>query len=136
METGHHRSHREEKTTMVWSRKKNAKGENNKLIMEWIPLKRRKRGRPRETWIEGVQEDLTTRNSNQINGETEKNGVWFPEVEDRFYKTGLIDNVIKININKIYVDRKEAFPYCQSVILPIHLFCLAVSSVRQQATYS
>jgi len=47
---------------MVWSRKKNDKGENNKLIMEWIPLERRKRGRPRETWIEGVQEELTTRN--------------------------------------------------------------------------
>ena len=26
-----------------------------KLIMGWIPLERRKRGRPRKTWIEGVQ---------------------------------------------------------------------------------
>ena len=25
-----------------------------KLIMEWIPLERRKRGRPRKTWMEGV----------------------------------------------------------------------------------
>ena len=25
-----------------------------KLIMEWIPLERRKRGRPRKTWTEGV----------------------------------------------------------------------------------
>jgi len=32
-----------------------------KLIMEWIPLERRKRGRPRETWI-GVQADMKTRN--------------------------------------------------------------------------
>ena len=33
-----------------------------KLIMLWIPLKRRKRGRPRKTWIEGVQAAMTTRN--------------------------------------------------------------------------
>ena len=26
-----------------------------KLIMDWIPRERRKRGRPRETWMEGVQ---------------------------------------------------------------------------------
>jgi hypothetical protein len=33
-----------------------------KLIMEWIPEGRRKRGRPRKTWIEGVQAAMTTRN--------------------------------------------------------------------------
>jgi hypothetical protein len=33
-----------------------------KLIMEWIPQDRRKRGRRRKTWIEGVQEIMTTRN--------------------------------------------------------------------------
>ena len=33
-----------------------------KLIMDWIPLERRKRGRPRETWMEGVQAAMTTRN--------------------------------------------------------------------------
>ena len=32
-----------------------------KLIMEWIPLERRKRGRPRETWIDVVQAAMTTR---------------------------------------------------------------------------
>jgi hypothetical protein len=26
-----------------------------KLIMEWIPEERKKRGRPRKTWMEGVQ---------------------------------------------------------------------------------
>jgi hypothetical protein len=31
-----------------------------KLIMEWIPLERRKRGHPRKTWI-GVQAAMTTR---------------------------------------------------------------------------
>jgi len=29
-----------------------------KLIMEWIPWERRKRGRPRKTWVEGVQRKL------------------------------------------------------------------------------
>jgi len=33
-----------------------------KLIMDWIPWERRKRGRPRETWMEGVQVAVTTRN--------------------------------------------------------------------------
>ena len=59
-----------------------------KLIVEWIPLERRKRGRPRKTWIEGVQAAMTTRNYNQISGETEGNGVWFPEDGDSCCKTG------------------------------------------------
>jgi hypothetical protein len=33
-----------------------------KLIMEWIPQERRKRGPPRKTWKEGVQAAMTTRN--------------------------------------------------------------------------
>jgi hypothetical protein len=33
-----------------------------KLIMEWIPLERRKRGRPRKTWMEGVKAAMKTRN--------------------------------------------------------------------------
>jgi hypothetical protein len=32
-----------------------------KLIMEWIPGKRRKRGRPRKTWMEGVRAAMKTR---------------------------------------------------------------------------
>jgi len=33
-----------------------------KLIMDWIPREKRKRGRPRKTWLEGVQAAMTTRN--------------------------------------------------------------------------
>ena len=33
-----------------------------KLIMDWIPRERRKSGRPRKTWMEGVQAAMTTRN--------------------------------------------------------------------------
>jgi hypothetical protein len=36
-----------------------------KLIMEWIPEERRKRGRPRKTWMEGVQAAMTARNLEQ-----------------------------------------------------------------------
>ena len=32
------------------------------LIMEWIPEERRKRGRPRKTWMEGVQAAMEARN--------------------------------------------------------------------------
>jgi hypothetical protein len=32
------------------------------LITEWIPLERRKRRRPRKTWIQGVQAAMTTKN--------------------------------------------------------------------------
>jgi hypothetical protein len=35
------------------------------LIMEWIPEERRKRGRPRKTWLEGVQAAMTARNLEQ-----------------------------------------------------------------------
>ena len=34
----------------------------SKLITEWIPRERRKRGRPRKTWMEGVQAAMATRN--------------------------------------------------------------------------
>jgi hypothetical protein len=33
-----------------------------KLITELIPQERRKGGRPRKTWMEGVQAAMTTRN--------------------------------------------------------------------------
>ena len=45
-------------------------------------------------------------------------------------------NMINTNINESYVDGKQALTYCQWVTLPIRLFCLAVSCVRQPATYS
>jgi hypothetical protein len=36
-----------------------------KLILEWVPEVRRKRGRPRKTWMEGVQAAITARNLEQ-----------------------------------------------------------------------
>jgi len=32
-----------------------------KLITDWIPWERRKRGRPRKTWMEGVQAAMTNK---------------------------------------------------------------------------
>ena len=32
-----------------------------KLIMDWIPGERRKKERPRETWMEGVRATMKTR---------------------------------------------------------------------------
>ena len=42
--------------------KRMPEGRIPKLIMDWIPRERRKRGSPRKTWIEGVQAGMTTRN--------------------------------------------------------------------------
>jgi hypothetical protein len=38
------------------------------LIFEWLPEVRRKGGRPRKTWIEGVQAVMTARNLEQDEG--------------------------------------------------------------------
>jgi hypothetical protein len=48
----------------------------------------KEKGRPRKTWIEGVQAAMTQEIWNQTNGETERNDVWFPEDGDSCYKTG------------------------------------------------
>ena len=51
-------------------------------------------------------------------------------------ETPCLVNMINTNTNKYYVDAKQALPYSQSVMLPVRLFSLAVSSVTQPATYS
>jgi hypothetical protein len=53
-----------------------------------MPEERRKRGRPRKTWMGGVKAAMTTRNLEQFNGETERNVVWFLEDGDSCYNTG------------------------------------------------
>jgi len=53
-----------EKKRLQWYRHVKRMPEDRipKLIMEWIQLERRKRGRPRKRWMEGVQAAMTTRN--------------------------------------------------------------------------
>jgi hypothetical protein len=58
-EAGHHGHHREEKTIMVWLRQKDARGENIKI--NYGMDTRRKRGRPRKTWMEGVHAAMTAK---------------------------------------------------------------------------
>jgi hypothetical protein len=45
-----------------------------KLILEWVPEERRKRGRPRKAWMEGVQAAMTARNLEQ--DQWRKRGEW------------------------------------------------------------
>ena len=52
-------------SSLIIKKKRNAKKPNTKpqkLIMEWIPRERRKRGHPRKMWMEEVQAAMTTRN--------------------------------------------------------------------------
>jgi hypothetical protein len=40
---------------VVWTFPKNGRGENAKKVMKWRPTGRRKRGRPKLTWTEGIR---------------------------------------------------------------------------------
>jgi uncharacterized protein (DUF2235 family) len=62
-----------------------------KLIMEWIQGERRKRGRPRKTWMQGVRAAMKTRHLEANQWLTEMNGVWVPEDGDSCHKTVKID---------------------------------------------
>jgi len=63
METEHPRYYRAEKTAMVWSRQKVARGENTKINCGLDTTgEREKRGSARETGMEGVQAAMTTGN--------------------------------------------------------------------------
>jgi hypothetical protein len=68
-EAGHYRHHR-----LQWyGHVKRMHNERlPKLIMEWIPGERRKRGRPRKTWMEGVRAVMKTRHL-----EAEQKGMMF-----------------------------------------------------------
>ena len=45
------------------------------LIMELIPIERKQKGRPKKTWMKGVQEAMMSEGWRQINGWTKRNGV-------------------------------------------------------------
>jgi hypothetical protein len=77
----------ERKRLQWYSHVKRMKEERlQKLITEWIPGERRKRGRPRKTWMEGVRAAMETRHL-----EAERNDVWVPEDGDSCHKTGKTD---------------------------------------------
>jgi len=66
-----------------------------KLIMEWTPRKRRKRGRPnKRNWLEGLQAAMTTRNlepDQWRNREEER--LFFGRQRQLLKKTGQIDRI-------------------------------------------
>jgi hypothetical protein len=57
--------HFEEKKWRVCSMFKKFSEYILKLILEWVPAERRKRGCPRKTWMEGVHAAMTARNIEQ-----------------------------------------------------------------------
>ena len=67
---------------MVQPRQKDARGENTKTNYGMDTTVKKEKRTPKEKWLEGVQAAMTTEIQNQINGETERNGVWFPEDSD------------------------------------------------------
>ncbi|XP_030754900.1 uncharacterized protein LOC115881517 [Sitophilus oryzae] len=46
---------------MVWPPPKNRRFENTQEVRDWIPVERRKRGRPARTWQDDVQEAMLKR---------------------------------------------------------------------------
>ena len=67
---------------MVWPRQKDARGENMKINygMDTMGEKEEGTSTKERGWMEYKQPRQETQN--QINGETERNGVWFPEDGD------------------------------------------------------
>jgi len=65
-----------------------------KLIMEWIPGERRKRGRPRKTWMEGIRAAMKTRPLEADQWLNRKELCWVPEDCDSCHKTGKIDRSV------------------------------------------
>jgi hypothetical protein len=63
-----------------------------KLIMEWVPEERRKRGRLRKTWMEGVQAAMTARNLEQYQLRNREEWRLVSEYGDSCYKTGQIES--------------------------------------------
>ena len=62
-----------------------------KLIMDWIPRERRRRGRPRKTWMEGVQAAMTTRNLGSEQWRKREMAFGFRKTATAVKKTGQID---------------------------------------------
>ena len=92
-----------------------------KLIMEWLPLERRKRGRPRKMWMEGVQAAMTKRNLEPDQWRN-RNGVCFPEEGDSCYKTGWMDGWIICStcFGHLYAHPQELETI---LVLLTHLVC-------------
>jgi len=54
MEAGHHRHHREEKTTMIWPRQKDARGDNTKINYGLDTKGEKEKRTSKKKWLEGI----------------------------------------------------------------------------------
>ena len=88
----------------------------NTQIMDWIPWERRKRGRPRKTWMEGVQTVMTTRN---LEPDQWRNREEWRLVSGRrrqlFKKTGNIDRYVP-------TETRRWVTFCEEEEVDIHAF--------------
>ena len=66
-----------------------------KLIMDWIPRERRKRERPRKTWMEGVQAAMTTRNLGRVQRRNREERRLVSGRRLQLLKTGQIDRNVR-----------------------------------------
>jgi hypothetical protein len=60
-----------------------------KIMIYWKPEGRKKRGRPRITWKDGIFTAINERDLRMVNGTTEGDGIWQPEGVVRRFKTAL-----------------------------------------------
>ena len=58
-----------------------------KIMIYWKPEGRKKRGRPRRTWKDGIFTAINERDLRMVNGTTEGDGIWQPEGVVRRFNT-------------------------------------------------
>jgi hypothetical protein len=59
------------------------------IMISWKPEGRKRRGRPRRTWKDGIYKAMSERGLEWANGTMEGNGIWKKEAVARRFKTAL-----------------------------------------------
>jgi hypothetical protein len=72
-----------------------------KLVRNWIPSDKRKRGRPRKTWMEGVQAAMTIRDLKR--NHLKKQG----EMAFGFLKTATAVQLLQNSIDRYIINIKK-----------------------------
>ena len=78
-ETGHHRHHREEKTTMVWPRQKDASGENTKTNYGMDTMGEKKKRMPKGNVDRRSTSSHDNKKFRTKSVEKQRSGIWFPK---------------------------------------------------------
>lgn len=61
----------------------------SKQVMNWTPIDRRKHGRPKYTWNQGIRKAISERNLQSRNWNDRGKDNWESEDEEGRYETGL-----------------------------------------------